>query len=103
MSGLVVVDFGAGNVASMVKALRKIGAAPMIVTTPEPVAQADRIVVPGVGAFGAAMRELRGRGLDRAIKDAVERGVPVLGCCIGLQVLFESSEETQGEPGLGIF
>ncbi len=103
MSGLVVVDFGAGNVASMVKALRKIGAAPEIVTAPGPVARADRIIVPGVGAFGAAMRELRARGLDKAIHDAVPRNVPILGCCIGLQVLFESSEETQGALGLGIF
>ncbi len=103
MSSLVVVDFGAGNVASMVKALRKIGGAPEIVTRAEDVKAASRVIVPGVGAFGAAMSEMRKRGLEPAIKDAVARGVPVLGVCIGLQLFFESSEETAGEAGLSIF
>jgi glutamine amidotransferase len=103
VSSLVVVDFGAGNVASMVKALRKVGGAPAIVTRPEEVAAASRIVVPGVGAFGAAVTELRRRGLEPALKDAVARGVPLLGVCIGLQVLFESSAETPGEKGLACF
>jgi imidazole glycerol phosphate synthase glutamine amidotransferase subunit len=100
---LVVVDFGAGNVASMVKALRKLGASPAIVTSPGEVEGASRVIVPGVGAFGAAMTELRKRHLEHAIRAAVERGVPVLGVCIGLQVFFESSEETPGVVGLGLF
>jgi imidazole glycerol phosphate synthase glutamine amidotransferase subunit len=103
MSSLVVVDFGAGNVASMVKALRKIGAAPTIVTKPEEIASASRVVVPGVGAFGAAMTELRSRGIEQALREALARDVPVLGVCIGLQVFFESSEETAGEKGLAFF
>lgn len=103
MSSLVVVDFGAGNVASMVKALRKVGGAPVVVSEPEQIANAARIVFPGVGAFGAAMEEMRKRKLDQAIKDAAARGLPVLGVCIGLQVFFESSEETPGVQGLGIF
>ena len=102
MSALVVVDFGAGNVASMVKAFRKIGAAPEIVTRPEQVAAAARVVVPGVGHFGAAMRELRARGLDVALKDCVARNIPVLGVCIGLQVLFDASAEAPEETGLGL-
>ena len=103
MSGLVVVDFGAGNVASMMKALRKIGAFPEVVTKPEQVAKASRIVFPGVGAFGAAMREVRRRGLDAALRDAIAREVPVLGVCIGLQILFDGSAETPGEAGLSFF
>lgn len=103
MSSLVVVDFGAGNVASMVKALRKIGGAPEIVTRPEDVARAARVIVPGVGAFGAAMGEMRKRGIEPAIKEAIARGVPVLGVCIGLQLFFDSSEETPGEEGLSVF
>jgi imidazole glycerol phosphate synthase glutamine amidotransferase subunit len=102
VSSLVVVDFGAGNVASMVKALRKIGAAPEVVSRPEEITQAARVVFPGVGAFGSAMREIKKRGLDTAIRDAVNRGVPVLGVCIGLQIFFEGSAETPGEPGLGL-
>ncbi|MBI3724318.1 imidazole glycerol phosphate synthase subunit HisH [bacterium] len=103
MTSLVVVDFGAGNVASMVKALRNVGGAPEIVTTPEAVSEAARVVVPGVGAFGAAMREVRKRGVDQAIQDAVARGVPVIGVCIGMQIFFDSSAETPGEKGIGIF
>jgi imidazole glycerol phosphate synthase glutamine amidotransferase subunit len=103
VSALAVVDFGAGNVASMVKALKKIGAVPEVVTKPEQVAKASRIVFPGVGAFGAAMREVRERGLDAALKDAVARDVPVLGVCIGLQILFEGSAETPDAQGLGFF
>jgi imidazole glycerol phosphate synthase glutamine amidotransferase subunit len=87
----------------MVKALRKIGAAPTIVTKPEEIASASRVVVPGVGAFGAAMTELRTRGIEKALREALARDVPVLGVCIGLQVFFDSSEETPGEKGLGLF
>ena len=102
MAGLVVLDFGAGNVASMLKALRKDGGAPVVVEKPEAVRDAERVVVPGVGHFGAAMRELRSRGVDAAIRDAVARGVPLLGVCIGLQVLFQGSAEAPEEAGLGL-
>jgi glutamine amidotransferase/cyclase len=103
MSGLVVIDFGAGNVASMVKALKRVGGAPTVVTGPQDVAAAERIVFPGVGHFGAAMRELRARSMDKAILDAIARSVPILAVCIGLQVLFEGSAEAPGERGLGVF
>src|SRR5689334_16975626 len=102
MSGLVVLDFGAGNVASMLKALRRIGGAPIVIEKPEDLRTADRVIFPGVGHFGAAMREIRRRGVDVAIKEVVERGVPLLGVCIGLQVLFEGSAEAADEAGLGI-
>jgi imidazole glycerol phosphate synthase glutamine amidotransferase subunit len=102
MSRLVVLDIGAGNVASMVKALRKLGATPEVVKTPEELATASRIVFPGVGVFGAAMKEIRRRGLDAALADAVKRDVPLLGVAVGLQLLFQGSQESPDEPGLGL-
>ncbi len=99
----VVVDIGLGNLRSVAKALETAGGGRTSVTRsrdPEVVRRADRVVVPGQGGFGACARGLAG-GLAEALRDAVERGVPYLGICLGLQVLFESSEEAPGVPGLG--
>lgn len=102
MGGLVVLDFGAGNVASMLKALRKVGGAPIVVDRPEDVRAADRVVFPGVGQFRAAMTEIHARGIDEAVRDAIQREVPTLGVCIGLQILFEGSAEAPGVRGLSV-
>ena len=91
---IVIVDYGMGNLRSVQKALERIGQAAIVSDKPESVAAADRLVVPGVGAFGDAMAALRRRGLVRPICDLCKRGRPLLGICLGLQILFDESEET---------
>lgn len=99
---LAVVDYGAGNLRSVVRALAFVGAEPVVVGDPEALLQADVLVFPGVGAAGSAMRRLRERGLDDAIREFYRSGRPVLGVCLGLQLLFEWSEEDGGTAGLGL-
>jgi glutamine amidotransferase len=99
---VVVVDYGMGNLRSVSKALESLGASVTVSGDPAEVARAQKIVLPGVGAFAAAMHELSARRLVEPIKAAVAAGVPYLGICLGLQVLFEGSEEGPGVPGLGI-
>lgn len=99
---LVVVDYGAGNLPSVVKALRRLGADPEVSSDPAAVAAASALVIPGVGAFPAAMAELGRRGLVEPIREAVRQGKPVLGICVGLQVLFDEGEEFTPTPGLGV-
>lgn len=99
----VVVDIGLGNLRSVAKALETAGNGRATVTRshdPEVIRRADRVVVPGQGGFGECAKALSG-GIAEALSDAVKRGVPYLGICLGLQVLFESSEEAPGVPGLG--
>lgn len=99
----VVVDIGLGNLRSVAKALETAGNGRATVTRsrdPEVIRRADRVVVPGQGGFGECAKALAG-GIAEALGDAVKRGVPYLGICLGLQVLFESSEEAPGVPGLG--
>jgi len=95
---MVIVDYGMGNLRSVQKALERVGHAAAVSDRPEDVASADRLVVPGVGAFGDAMAALRGRGLVDPIRDFCRRGRPLLGICLGLQVLFEESEEVAQGP-----
>jgi len=99
---IVLIDYGAGNVRSVHKALEAAGAEVTLTQTPGPVAQADKVVLPGVGAFGDCMDSLRGAGLDVAIARAVEQGKPFLGICVGLQVLFDVGEEMGEHAGLGL-
>jgi len=99
----VVVDIGMGNLRSVAKALETACDGRATVTRssdPEVIRRADRLVFPGQGGFGEAARGLAG-GIAEALTDAVQRGVPYLGICLGLQVLFEGSEEAPGVPGLG--
>ena len=101
----VVVDIGLGNLRSVAKAVETVGAGRVTVVRsrdPEIVRRADRVVVPGQGHFGAYADGLAG-GLAEALTESVKRGVPYLGICLGLQVLFESSEEAPGVRGLGWF
>lgn len=98
---LAVIDYDAGNLHSACKGLERAGAEVQLVTEPAGLAAFDGLVLPGDGAFDPAMQQLRARGFVEALRAAVERQQPFLGICLGLQVLFESSEEGN-EPGLGI-
>ena len=97
-----IIDYGAGNLKSVEKALLKLGAQPVITRDRETILAADHIILPGVGAFGDAMENLRKYDLDQVIYEAVEQKIPFLGICLGLQLLFSSSEESPGVAGLGI-
>lgn len=99
---LTIVDYGSGNLRSVQKAFEKLGAAAAITTDPERVAAASRLVLPGVGAFGDAMRELHGRGLVEPILAHIRADRPFLGICMGLQLLFETGFEHGTHAGLGI-
>jgi glutamine amidotransferase len=99
---LAIIDYGMGNLRSVQKAFEKIGATARIVPFPRDIEKARGIVLPGVGAFGQAMENLRAMGWDVALRDAVKRGVPFIGICLGMQLLFESSEEMGQHEGLGI-
>ncbi|NJN94667.1 MAG: imidazole glycerol phosphate synthase subunit HisH [Anaerolineales bacterium] len=99
---LVIVDYGVGNFRNVQKAFEAVGAAAEITDSVERVEEADVVVLPGVGAFGDAMRHLRERGLDQPVLAAAQAGKPVFGICVGLQLLFEESEEMGQHEGLGI-
>ncbi|MCL1464324.1 imidazole glycerol phosphate synthase subunit HisH [Argonema galeatum] len=101
MSLIAVVDYDMGNLHSVCKGLEKAGAIPKITDSPTDIAQADAVVLPGVGSFDPAVQQLRSRGLVEPIKQALASGKPFLGICLGLQILFDRSEEGN-EPGLGI-
>ena len=90
---IAIVDFGAGNLKSVENALERLGTSDHIASTPDAVANADALILPGVGAAAPAMAGLRSRKLDVAIVDAIKRGVPFLGICLGMQLLFERSAE----------
>ncbi len=98
-----VIDYGFGNLGSVVKALEHIGYSCRIVDDPKNIRTASGVILPGVGAFGAAMDALRQSGLDRAITEYIATGAPFLGICLGMQLLFEKSEESgEAVQGLGI-
>lgn len=99
---IAVIDYGAGNLQSVKKALDHIGCENIATADADDIRAADGIILPGVGAFGDAMDQLRRRGLDEVIVREVRNGKPILGICLGLQLLFEASEETVGVKGLGL-
>lgn len=99
---VAIIDYDAGNVKSVEKALQFLGKETILTRDPEKILAADRVILPGVGAFGDAMQKLRDYGLVEVIRAVTEKGTPFLGICLGLQLLFESSEESPGVPGLGI-
>lgn len=99
---IAVLDYEIGNLRSAQKALQHLGADARLTADPGLVRDADGVVLPGVGAFGRCMEAVRRAGLEPLAHDAVDRGVPFLGICIGMQLLFGSSEESPGVTGLGI-
>lgn len=99
---IIIVDYGMGNLRSVSKALESLGASVRVSSDPNDVARAQKLILPGVGAFPAAMRELSSRALVEPIKAAIGTGVPYLGICLGLQLLFESSDEGARVAGLGV-
>ena len=99
---IVVLDYGMGNLRSVEKALERIGADPLVTADHDAVRAADGLILPGVGAFPKAMRNLRDLELDVLIGDRLAAGVPTLGICLGLQLLFEASSENEGAWGLGL-
>ncbi|MEC4893265.1 MAG: imidazole glycerol phosphate synthase subunit HisH [Oscillatoria sp. PMC 1051.18] len=101
MAAIAVIDYDMGNLHSACKGLEKAGATTKITDSADEIAQADAIVLPGVGAFDPAVRHLRSRDLVEPIREAIASGKPFLGICLGLQILFDGSEEGN-EPGLGI-
>ena len=99
---IAIIDYDAGNIKSVEKALILLGEEPVITRDRETILKADKVILPGVGAFGDAMHNLRKYGLDKVIHEVVKRQIPLLGICLGLQLLFERSDETPGVEGLGV-
>lgn len=99
---IAVIDYGMGNLRSVEKALQRAGAKVKVTSKPADVSGCDKLVLPGVGAFGDAMKELKDLRLVGPIKDAISRGIPFLGLCLGAQLLFDDSEESPGVKGLSV-
>ena len=99
---VAIIDYDAGNIRSVEKAIRYLGKEAVVTSDPEKILAADRVILPGVGAFGDAMKRLHAMGLVEVIRQVADRGTPFLGICLGLQLLFEKSEESPGVAGLGL-
>ena len=99
---IAIINYGAGNLFSVEKAFSALGADVRVSSTASDILSADKTVLPGVGAFGDCMDRLNASGLIPAIREGVARGIPLLGICVGLQILFEGSEESSGVEGLGL-
>ena len=99
---LAIIDYDAGNIKSVEKALKLLGQDVVVTRDAKVILNADRVILPGVGAFGDAMGKLHDYGLVEVIRQVVEKNIPFLGICLGLQLMFESSEETPGVEGLGL-
>jgi imidazole glycerol-phosphate synthase subunit HisH len=102
LSGVVVIDYGVGNLRSVEKAFQAGGAEAVVSADERVLRGADKLVLPGVGAFRACMTALAERGFDRLVRERVAEGTPLLGVCVGMQMLFEESEEFGLTPGLGL-
>ena len=99
---ITIIDYGIGNLHSIERAFQHVASGVIRTDAPEAIDQADRLVLPGVGAFGACIQEVRKRGLEQPILDAITRKVPFLGVCVGMQMLFETSSEKGRHAGLGL-
>lgn len=99
---IAVIDYGVGNLFSLCSSLEAIGAQSVVTSAPDVIKQADKIILPGVGAFGDAIRKLRKTGLDEVIINEVAAGKPIFGICLGMQLLFEKSYEYGEHTGLGL-
>ena len=99
---LAIIDYGVGNLFSLVSSLKSIGVDAVITRDPNVIENADRLILPGVGAFGDASEKLKISGLEGIIKNAVEKGTPLMGICLGMQLLFEKSYEYGEHQGLGL-
>ncbi|HIC93796.1 MAG TPA: imidazole glycerol phosphate synthase subunit HisH, partial [Anaerolineae bacterium] len=100
---IAIIDYGMGNLRSVQKAFERIGAEVVVTADRRAIESASALVLPGVGAFGDAMANLREAGLMESIRRAIEEGKPLLGICLGMQLLFEVSEEMGLHQGLGVF
>lgn len=103
MKKVTIIDYGMGNLYSVQNALKAIGAEPIVTSDAEVIAKAEKILLPGVGAFGDCMANLEKSGLIPVIRKCLASGKPFLGICLGMQLLFEGSDEAPGVPGLGFF
>ena len=99
---IAIIDYDAGNIRSVEKALILLGEQPVITRDRQEIRRADKVILPGVGAFGDAMNNLKKYELDKMIQETAQEGKPLLGICLGLQLLFERSDESAGVDGLGI-
>ena len=99
---IAIVDYDAGNIKSVEKALQFLGQEPVVTRDKETLLQAEKVIVPGVGAFGDAMGKMHQYGLVEVLREIAAKGTPLLGICLGLQLFFESSEETPGVEGRGL-
>lgn len=102
MSRVAIIDYGVGNLRSVEKAFAATGCEAIVSGDESVLRKAERLVLPGVGAFGACMKALAERGFDRLVRERVEDGTPLLGVCVGMQLLFEESVEFGSTPGLGL-
>lgn len=99
---IAIIDYDAGNIMSVCKALEKLGAQVCVTRDAQTILNAEKVILPGVGAFGDAMDKLQTLGLDKVIKEVVAKKTPFLGICLGLQLIFEGSDEAAGVKGLGL-
>ena len=102
MSEVAIIDYGVGNLRSVEKAFAASGCEAIVSGDESVLRRADKLVLPGVGAFGACMKALSERGFDRLVRERVSAGTPLLGVCVGMQLLFEESDEFGATPGLGL-
>ena len=100
---IALVEYGAGNLPSVERALARLGLESRRASTPEAIASCDALILPGVGHFGALMHSLNERSLVAPLREAIAKGVPLLGICLGLQAMFASSDEAPGDAGLAVF